>query len=65
MKSQPVLSDSETFSKVDGDTQPLNIIKKKINNGVKVQRNPLCAKKNIVLMNEKAQSDSFSKPQRR
>lgn len=61
MKSQPVLSDSETFSEVDGDTQPLNIIKKKINNGVKVQRNPLCAKKNIVLMNEKAQSDSFSK----
>lgn len=59
MKFQPVLSDSETFSKVDGDTQPLNIIKKKINNGVKVQRNPLCAKKNIVLMNEKAQSDSF------
>lgn len=61
MKSQPVLSDSETFSKVDGDTQPLNIIKKKINNGVKVQRNPLCAKKNIVLMNEKARSDFFSK----
>lgn len=61
MKSQPVLSDSETFSKVDGDTQPLNIIKKKINNGVKVQRNPLCAKKNIVLMNEKAQTDSCSK----
>lgn len=47
MKSQPVLSDSETFSEVDGDTQPLNIIKKKINNGVKVQRNPLCAKKKI------------------
>lgn len=61
MKSQPVLSDSETFSKVDGDTQPLNIIKKKINNGVKVQRNPLCAKKNIVLMNEKARTDSSSK----
>lgn len=61
MKSQPVLSDSETFSEVDGDTQPLNIIKKKINNGVKVQRNPLCAKKNIVLMNEKAQTDSCSK----
>lgn len=61
MKSQPVLSDSETFSKVDGDTQPLNIIKKKINNGVKVQRNPLCAKKNIVLMNEKGQTDSCSK----
>lgn len=61
MKSQPVLSDSETFSKVDGDTQPLNIIKKKKNNGVKVQRNPLCAKKNIVLMNEKAPTDSCSK----
>lgn len=61
MKSQPVLSDSETFSKVDGDTQPLNIIIKKINNGVKVQRNPLCAKKNIVLMNEKGQTDSCSK----
>lgn len=28
VKSQPVLSDSETFSEVDGDTQPLNIIKK-------------------------------------
>lgn len=61
MKSQPGLSDSETFSEVDEDTQPLNIIKKKINNGVKVQRNPLCAKKNIVLMNEKAQTDSCSK----
>lgn len=31
MKSQPVLSDSETFSEVDGDTQPLNIIKKNNN----------------------------------
>lgn len=61
MKSQPGLSDSETFSEVDEDTQPLNIIKKKINNGVKVQRNPLCAKKNIVLMNEKGQTDSCSK----
>lgn len=29
--------------------------------GVKVQRNPSARKKNIVLMNEKAQTDSFSK----
>lgn len=28
VKSQPVLSDSETFPNVDGDTQPLNMIKK-------------------------------------
>lgn len=26
VKSQPVLSDSETFPNVDGDTQPLNMI---------------------------------------
>lgn len=62
MKSQPVLSDSETFSKVDGDTQPLNIIKKKINKQwSKSTKESSLREKNIVLMNEKAQADSFSK----
>lgn len=59
VKSQPVLSDSETFSEEIHSRWTL--LKKIINNGVKVQRNPLCAKKNIVLMNEKARSDFFSK----
>lgn len=61
MKSQPVLSDSETFSEVDGDTQPLNIIKKKNKQWSKSTKESSLREKNIVLMNEKAQTDSFSK----
>lgn len=62
MKSQPVLSDSETFSKVDGDTQPLNIIKNNNKQWSKsTKESSLREKKNIVLMNEKARTDSSSK----
>lgn len=61
MKSQPVLSDSETFSKVDGDTQPLNIIKKNNKQWSKSTKESSLREKNIVLMNEKGQTDSCSK----
>lgn len=60
VKSQPILSDSETFSEVDGDTQPLNIIKKKNKQWSKSTKESSLREKNIVLMNEKAPTDSFS-----
>lgn len=56
VKSQPVLSDSETFSEEIHSRWTL--LKKIINNGVKVQRNPLCAKKKYS-SNEWKSSDWF------
>lgn len=65
VKSQPVLSDSETFSEVDGDTQPLNIIKKKNKQWSKSTKESSLREKNIVLMNEKLRLIPFQSPQRR
>lgn len=58
VKSQPVLSDSETFSE---EIHSRWTLLKKNKQWSKSTKESSLREKNIVLMNEKAQSDSFSK----
>lgn len=59
VKSQPVLSDSETFSEEIHSRWTL--LKKKNKQWSKSTKESSLREKNIVLMNEKGQTDSFSK----
>lgn len=59
VKSQPVLSDSETFSEEIHSRWTL--LKKKNKQWSKSTKESSLREKNIVLMNEKAPTDSFSK----